>query len=207
MDSGRGASETYETSASSVTSGSSTNHSNRLNSTASNCSGDSGAGTSLGMGEKETLEPLQEGREVEGGGVYESLRSLSRASCSLTERSRIYEVGAGGSVYGVLSKKNSREPPSVPPRFATIRKSFTLPVQGVILNPGEGEFDEQQEGVVEPQYLNFFNRPSITKDRPRPSSLFVLKRHMQGAGSLPATPGDQGIYGMSSFLQPKSCSR
>merc|ERR1719400_677266 len=77
--SGRGASDTYETSNSSVTSGSSTtNHSNRLNSTASNCSGDSAAGISLNTIDRETLEPLQEKKESVGD--YESLRPLSRAS-------------------------------------------------------------------------------------------------------------------------------
>lgn len=102
----------------------------RLNSTASNCSGDSSMGNGSVGPDRETLEPLEEKKETAGD--YESLRSLSRASCTLREGAQIYCCSSEacpreGRIYEALprgphSRRGSRsDPPPVPPRFATIR--------------------------------------------------------------------------------------
>ena len=103
VDSGRNSSETYDTSNSSVSSQStnnSSNHSNRLNSTASNCSADSGTQMSLNSGDY-----------AQPGQVSAPVRLVTMTK----------------SVETQVSQAAQDAPPPLPPRFATIRKSYTLP--------------------------------------------------------------------------------
>ena len=161
VDSGRNSSDTYDTSNSSVSS-SGTNHSNRLNSTASNCSGDSGTVMSLGSGEC----PGTTGSVLSN--IQETAASVISSSSVSTVRLGSSEKSKDSGLYGSLATE-PEAPPPLPPRYATIRKSFTLP------HNMAGAADNR----IYDNPLNLKPDPAgLLKQviRPRPSSLSVEKR-------------------------------
>ena len=108
-DSGR-MSDTYaETSNSSV---SSTGH-NRLHSNMSNCSGDSGAQLSLNSNDSKTLEVLKEQESPDLSPFDQEIYGQSVSISSRNNDSNVYQSIA--------------ETKQEPMRFATVRKSYTLP--------------------------------------------------------------------------------
>ena len=171
VDSGRNSSDTYDTSNSSVSSAG-TNHSNRLNSTASNCSGDSGTVISLGSGDC----PGAQG----GGGsllhhIQETAVSVHSSSSVSTVRLGSADRSRDSGHYGTITtttgsvKSDQEAPPPLPPRYATIRKSFTLPHNMA----GASDSRIYDNPVNVRQDTAGLARQVI---RPRPSSLSVEKR-------------------------------
>merc|ERR1719270_1034433 len=198
VDSGRNSSDTYDTSNSSVSSQStnSGNHTNRLNSTASNCSGDSGTQVSLGSA----------GEYCSPGGQLQTLQETD--SCNyVTVPVRVVANNSvkNKEVLHASTGVDQDTPPPLPPRYATIRKSYTLPHNMAASAAGDGRiYDNPQnlrrdttattncppgQGSLPKKTSNQTNvhipgHGSIKHMiRPRPSSLSVEKRQFLRSAS------------------------
>ena len=174
----------------------------RLNSTSSNCSGDSGTQLSLASdysSRDKLLPTLQEKESPEPDSVLSCPRSdiycCNDPTCGVPPGSgnhlaaaaaavNIYETISGSETAAARQGEGGPQPPPpVPPRFATIRKSYTLPHNMAGAGAGQGRIYDNpahlRRDTAAPAAQGQGSLPKRAGQqllRPRPSSLSVEKR-------------------------------